>query len=272
VRIEEVSLTEGLDLGDREIISIIGGGGKTTLANCLSKTLNSEGKAVISTTTTRILPPQMGEGEVLIYTTEPSWLNKIDFFLRDNKLIHLGVEVLPQGKIKGLTVKLCKDVILKTNVDYLVIEADGAQGKSIKAHSDCEPVVPDFTTLFIAVIGIDCLGQRVMDSSCHRAKLFCSMLDVSPGDPIDEDLILALFSHPEGYFKTLPPKARAFIFMNKVHSVKDFQVSASPGEKLLSLKRVEGILVGHFRGPGDKFILLSRETTRSGNKLRLYEY
>jgi probable selenium-dependent hydroxylase accessory protein YqeC len=258
LKTEEKTLLEGLTLSKKECISITGGGGKTGLGNYLARKLNNLGKGVIFTTTTKIYPPQTGEKEILIFTTEHLWLNRIDTSLRENKLIYLASEVLPQGKIKGLTTRICKDILIKTNCDYLIIEADGSKGRSIKAHSDTEPVVPDFTTLFIPVIGIDCLMARLDDNNCHRCGLLCKMLQVHKGELIDTNLIYSLFKHPEGYLKTVPEKSRVIVFINKVHKEEQRQEAIKLGEKLLSLKQIDGILIGHVKPPGETFILLRR--------------
>jgi len=255
---EETTLLEGLMLSKKECISITGGGGKTGLGNHLARKLNNIGKGVIFTSTTKIYPPQTGEKEVLIFTTEHLWLSRVDTSLRENKLIYLASEVLPQGKLKGITTRICKDILTKTNSDYLIIEADGSRGKSIKAHSDTEPVVPDFTTLFIAVLGIDCLMSRIDDSNCHRCGLFCKMLQVNKGELIDTNVIYSLFKHPDGYLKTVPEKSRVIVFINKVHKEEERQEAIKLGEKLLSLKKIDGILIGHVKPPAENFTLLRR--------------
>ncbi|MCJ7704365.1 MAG: hypothetical protein MUO28_02375, partial [Desulfobacterales bacterium] len=51
------SLSEALGLRAREMISLTGAGGKTTLLFRLARELSLEGKKVITTTTTKILEP-----------------------------------------------------------------------------------------------------------------------------------------------------------------------------------------------------------------------
>ncbi|HPZ08612.1 MAG TPA: selenium cofactor biosynthesis protein YqeC [Candidatus Eremiobacteraeota bacterium] len=258
MKIEEKTLLEALSLSPRECISVIGGGGKTSFASYLSRKLTSMGKSVVFTSTTKIFPPHTGEKEILVFTTESLWLNKIDHALKESKLVFLGAEILSSGKLKGLSEKLCKDVLMKTNTDYLIIEADGSRGKSIKAHSDCEPVVPDFTRLFVSLIGMDCIMKRIDENNCHRQDLLCSILKVNRGDLIDMDLIVSLFKHKRGYLKTLPRKARSIVFLNKVHTMEDYQTAIKLGERLLSLKRIDSVILGHLKPPGETFTLLRK--------------
>jgi hypothetical protein len=51
------SLTEALGIEAREMISLVGAGGKTTLMFRLAKELSLSGKRLVTTTTTKILEP-----------------------------------------------------------------------------------------------------------------------------------------------------------------------------------------------------------------------
>jgi len=254
---EKVKIFDALSLSKREVISIIGGGGKTSFMEYLSRDLHSRGKFVISTTTTKILPPRPAHSEVSVFTSNPCWLNSIDSIFREGKLVNLAVDMLPDGKLKGVSVKHCNLLLNKSNVDYLIIEADGSKGKSIKAHSRWEPVVPSFTTTFISVIGIDCLHKRIDDDICHRSNMFCSILGCNAGELIDISLIFELFKHPRGYLKKLPRKARAYVFINKAHEEVELQKGILLGEKLLSLNRISGILIGHLKPAPDKITFIT---------------
>ena len=52
-----MTLTDALAIRDREVISLVGGGGKTALMFALGKELSSRLKGVILTTTTKIWEP-----------------------------------------------------------------------------------------------------------------------------------------------------------------------------------------------------------------------
>ena len=54
-------LIESLDLRAREVISLVGAGGKTTLMFRLAKELVLTGEKVVTTTTTKILEPSSEE-------------------------------------------------------------------------------------------------------------------------------------------------------------------------------------------------------------------
>ena len=55
------SLKEAFGIGPGEIVSLVGGGGKTTLMFALAQELTSGGQSVITTTTTRIFEPSASD-------------------------------------------------------------------------------------------------------------------------------------------------------------------------------------------------------------------
>ena len=65
------------------------------------------------------------------------------------------------GQIKGIS----PDQVLKINrevtFDYMLIEADSASQKSLKANNRYEPPVPLCTTLFLVIIGFDIIGKKI---------------------------------------------------------------------------------------------------------------
>ncbi len=61
-----MKLKEALGIKPGEVISLVGGGGKTTLMFALARELASSGKTVITTATTKILEPSSTETSLLL--------------------------------------------------------------------------------------------------------------------------------------------------------------------------------------------------------------
>src|SRR3972149_4595965 len=125
------SLTEALGIGAREVISLVGAGGKTTLMFRLAKELSLGGKKVITTTTTKILEPASGETSLLFVDSDEE---RIKDFVRGHldQYDHITVarERLESGKLKGLSQNLVDELCHLQGMDTVVIiEADGAAGR-----------------------------------------------------------------------------------------------------------------------------------------------
>ncbi|NTW34221.1 MAG: glycosyltransferase, partial [Bacteroidetes bacterium] len=61
--------------------------------------------------------------------------------------------------------------------------------------------------------------------------------------------IYKLFKHSDGYLKSIPIKDRSIVFINKVHEESDYHKALELGEKLLTIKKISGILLGHLKPP-----------------------
>ncbi|MGZ3538149.1 MAG: selenium cofactor biosynthesis protein YqeC, partial [Thermodesulfobacteriota bacterium] len=125
-------LTEALGLKAREVISLVGAGGKTTLMYRLAKELFLNGKRVVTTTTTKILEPKPEETNFLFVDSDEMGIK--DFVWRHlDQYRHLTVarERLGSGKLKGVSPDLVNELWSLDKIDTIIVEADGAAGRPV---------------------------------------------------------------------------------------------------------------------------------------------
>lgn len=79
--------------------------------------------------------------------------------LRESHLPVLGTRVTPECTLAGIPPEMVDQFAAQAEFSYVVVEADGSAHKPFKAPLEYEPVVPCSTTLLIAVVGVDALGQ-----------------------------------------------------------------------------------------------------------------
>jgi hypothetical protein len=133
----------------RQVVSLVGSGGKTTLMWRLARSLAAGGARVLVSTTTKIWPPTTGE--ILPGVTVAGTVNATT-----GKL-----EAPPPDELRALCACF----------DYVLLEADGSAGKPLKAWAAHEPVVCDYTTMTIAVLPL-CSGMTLSPATVHRLPLF----------------------------------------------------------------------------------------------------
>lgn len=97
----------------------------------------------------------------------------------------------------------------------VLVEADGAAMRPVKAPAGHEPVVPAMTGLVVGVIGLSCLGKRMDSVTVHRPQQFAVATGCAPGAAITAEHLAALATHPEGLFKGCPPEARKMVVLNQ---------------------------------------------------------
>lgn len=146
------------------VTAIIGGGGKTTLMLTLAKELKDKGSVIICTTT-RIYPPK--DMTVLLGADK----EEISEELEKTNVVCVG-EMYGE-KLGPSDVPVAELVRL---ADYVIAEADGSKGLPLKAHNDCEPVIPEGAKV-IYVVGADGIGRPIAEAA-HRPELYAERLGV----------------------------------------------------------------------------------------------
>ncbi len=157
------------------IISIIGGGGKTTFLHSVSQEL--PGTKVI-TTTTHFFPFEDVYTED--FTSTKDLKQALDKHPRLAAAKDIGIDKLvePTLGVDGLA----------EVADWVLVEADGSRHLPFKAHASHEPVIPENSNLVIQVIGGSGFGKTV-EESVHRPQIFCELAHCTPEDVVTPELL-----------------------------------------------------------------------------------
>lgn len=248
-----MNLSQALRIIPGDIVSLVGGGGKTTamfqLANELAPRLR-----VLTTTTTRIFAAQIKRSPTHV-TFDPARQSTADLLPRLDAAIAAHGQVLligqadaASGKAFGLPPEVIDTLAASGHFDVIINEADGSRMRPLKAPAAHEPVIPACTTLLIPVVGLDVLGQPLDDNSVHRAGLVSQLSGTPPGRPITGDTIAAVLCHPEGGLKHLPAQARVVPLLNKVDGkVGRGEDGAAGPEYLRAAREIAAKLLAHER-------------------------
>lgn len=252
-----------------KVISVTGGGGKTSLIFCLTEELVSLGKKVIVTTTTHMAyeperpfaeggrPEEIrqlleGFGYAVAACMEISELQ--GSLLSDEKSVK-KIKALPDDVLESLP----------EECDVLLIEADGSKGLPLKVPADWEPVIPKITDLVIGVMGMDSLGSRIRDR-VHRPELAAAFLGKAPEDVITAEDMIQIGQSEKGLRKSVG-KRKYRVFLNKADMPADKRVA----EKIiLELGRRQiPAAVGCLKGQCLSIVILAAGNSRrfGGNKL-----
>lgn len=143
----------GFFAGAGRVISLVGGGGKSTLMYFLASTSARQGKRVLVTTTTNIFAPNpefYAENEA---QAQQLW--------EQGKIAVIGTPIPGKGKLKapedGLFHRLMQQA------DIVFIEADGSKHCPVKAPRDGEPVIIPECDTVLAVMGLSAIGKPLKD-------------------------------------------------------------------------------------------------------------
>ena len=199
-------------------ISIVGAGGKTTLLIELAYLLPG---LVISTTSTKLVTET-----ALLF----EWQAQLDGKLPDLKLFR-GPQVKnilitdhsfeKDGikKLEGLTLDqlVTLNRICYQNNATLLIEADGARHRQLKAPAGWEPVIPEFSDLVIYVIGTEGIGKPLNEDNVFRSEIFASLTESKLEAPVQPDMIARYLQHPLGGQKGIPENANKILLITQTN-------------------------------------------------------
>jgi probable selenium-dependent hydroxylase accessory protein YqeC len=198
-----------------DVVSLVGSGGKTTLMYQLARELTTKGMRVITTTTTKILPPQFSESSRLVIADhEDSLLNTAQELLKKENHITVAEKFIGP-KLKGISPQLVDTMKEQKIADVIVNEADGARGCPLKAPNETEPVIPSSTTWTLAVVGLDGIGKRNTEDYVFRPDYFSRLTGVKVGEVITSEAVARIILHPEGITRGTPAKASIPVILNK---------------------------------------------------------
>jgi probable selenium-dependent hydroxylase accessory protein YqeC len=243
-------LTEALGVQAKEVISLVGAGGKTTLMFRLAQELFLSGKNVVTTTTTKILEPTSGETNFLFIDPDARRIkNFVQCHLDQYHHITVAQERLGSGKLKGISPDLVNELWAFRGMDAIIVEADGAAGRPVKAPREEEPVIPLSTTLVVAMVGVDGMGMVINEENVFQPERVSTMTGIPMGERLTDEAIAILMTHPEGIFKGTPSSSRVIAFFNKVDIPNGVVKAKRIARKVFERKhqQIERVVLGQLK-------------------------
>ncbi|MFH0821823.1 MAG: selenium cofactor biosynthesis protein YqeC [Pseudomonadota bacterium] len=213
------------------LATIVGAGGKTSLMYAAAADLFACGLKVVTTTTTKIFPPDVVQSSRLIMGTPveiPDMVRKA--FTRFGN-ITVGSGLLPNGKVDGVSEDTIRGLL--EIADIVLVEGDGASGRPVKAPEAWEPVIPSLTDIVVPVVGLDCLGKPADPSIVFRLHRFLAVTGLRQGAQIGPQNIACLLGSADGGLKGIPAGAMVIPFLNKIDQVADESVAGSIARQIL---------------------------------------
>ena len=206
-----IMLAKALRAGSTPCVAFIGAGGKTTAMFQLARQLPTP---VIVTATSHLGIWQISFADKHIISETPAPLEEIEHGLQ-------GV-ILVTGPIdEDRTAPINDDLLnwLHQFCGYhsmpLLIEADGARQKPLKAWAEHEPPIPLFAEQIVQVAGLTGLGKLLNDENVHRPELFSKLSGLNIGEPITSEALVRVLVHAEGGLINVPAGARRVALLNK---------------------------------------------------------
>ena len=211
-----MNLSAALGIHSREVVALVGAGGKTAALYRLAHELLVENQRVLATTTTHMRAPGPGLGWPLVVEPAP----EARLQAAAQALAAHGRVLVAAGRTAEDRDKLCgvppaEVPALAGLADVTLIEADGARGLHLKAPAGHEPVIPAATTLVVPVVGLQAVGQPLGPAIAHRPELVGALLGLAPGAELETEHLAAVLLSERGGLKGVPAQARIVPLINQ---------------------------------------------------------
>jgi len=228
-------LAHAMAISGGGVISLVGAGGKTTLMFCLARELAASGASVLATTTTKVRVPGADDARQIIISSDvEDVLNRVQGAgVGGGVLFAVAREISSQGKLSGFQPSVIDSIAASGAFQWIVVEADGAAQRPVKAPAPHEPVIPESSGWVIGILGIDVIGKPLNESNVFRPERFASITGLSMENPISAASLAKVLAHPEGILKGCPKEAAAVAFLNKA----DTSEVVSNGRKVVAFLR-----------------------------------
>jgi len=195
--IRTTNLAQAIGLRPGDTISLVGGGGKTSLMFRLAHELAAGGESVITTTTTRILPPTPEESPCVILDEDvPTLIRRATEALQGQR--HITLARPDSNKLRGLSPETIDSLRHLRIADYIINEADGASCRPLKAPNPTEPIIPTSTSLVVAIVGIEAIGRPLLPENAFRIENITRLTGLNEGESITTEAVAQLLTHHEG--------------------------------------------------------------------------
>lgn len=251
------SFSELLNMKKGVITAFTGGGGKSSFIFKLADELKEMGKVCI-TTSAKMSIPDRGQYERFI--VENHQICSVETPNRKNSNTGCFKKIF-YGEKRGvdfysLSIDYKKNKILgsldeidfehlKKEYDYILVEADGSRGKSMKYWKNDEPCIPAKADRVVGVFNIKILG-KTLKNAVLRPEQFCTNYRSSlfPSEKsrltlettIDEDIAGEYLSTLRFFQINSLNSSRCqreyFIFINGVEGIEDFNSALALGNIL----------------------------------------
>lgn len=188
------------------VVSLVGGGGKTTLLYALSAHCARKGWHVLAATTTHIAQPDHNFART---DAEAAAL------WRAGAYAVLGTPD-GQGKLTALPEEQLRRWMQKA--DAVFLEADGAKRLPCKVPAEHEPVLLPESDVVLAVAGLSALGKPLREC-CFRLEQACALLGVPPEALLTPERLAQLLASEAGGRKLVAAR-QFYVVLNQADDVE----------------------------------------------------
>ena len=201
-------------------VALVGAGGKTTIlfriAHDYVDSARAGKQSILLSTSTHLAAEQVQQADQHIIVRGIEEFNAFQSQLPPGLILFTGQFTSTpehQDRALGLSDEMLASLRLLADKHHvpLLIEADGARKRPLKAPAEHEPAIPNFCNTVLVVAGLSGLGQPLTPEWVHRPEQFALISGLHIGQTISEQDLLRVLLHEEAGQKNIPVNARRIV-------------------------------------------------------------
>lgn len=228
-------------LDGNRLIAVAGAGGKKSTMYALAS--RCPGRAGLTTTVNCPYPPRELDVQ-LVVRPETALLEAVCAMPREYRRVFFARPGKHADLAAGIRAELITQIHAAQAFDLLLVKADGARRRLIKAPADDEPIYPPGTELVLYLVSAHALGRKLNSGVVHRMEEFMALVGVAEEAVIGSEHIVKLLTSSAGALKGLGPDARVVPVINRVDTPARHRQARDIAERALSVSsRLSGVVL-----------------------------
>ena len=229
-----MKLIDAFGVGNGDVVTLVGAGGKTTLMFALAQEFSSLGKSVVVTTTVKMYKKDAGQADQTIFFKSVENLERqLMKYKGLRNVVSVVSEPTSTEKFRGIDPSAIDDLAKRKLADLVVVKGDGAGEKFFKAPDEHEPSIPSVTSLVIPVVGMKVAGRSLTSKNCQRPEIAAKLAGAKLGEMITPQVIARVLSHQKGGAKNAPSKARIIPLLNQIETEEELKIALKTADLTL---------------------------------------
>ncbi len=222
--------------------AIVGAGGKTTLLFSLARDFSSP---VWLATTAHLSQEQCRWADRHIIVIDPA--QSVDFHDFSDGLTLFSGPPVHNERVSGIPdhflLRLAESAA--KNRIPLLIEADGASRRLVKAPKEHEPPIPNIINAVIVVASLAALGHPLSEEAVYNPTGFSQLAHLPKNAPITSQSLADVLLHPFGGQKNIPASISPHAVLT--HAVTPAQQTAGRSIARILLPTYQAVHLAHLQ-------------------------